>query len=240
MTNLPPELFYQIALHLPFTSDLLTFSLTSSRVRAALSTPALLKERLVQQGWDVSAWLEEDRNVTVPRSPHEDLERWMRIDHIYSRTVQLFDEAAADSHFSAPGSEQSNPESYEDITSLDHFRIPNQASKDAQLLGRKTVVWLRKLSEVLPAFLTHHRTFLDPFFRRVLQFKIVVFRPFRWKKHLANHRSKVSRCSLDLCKGLLFFELQYARITRQTHTSKVTISLVGTHLLLFGSAPHTM
>ena len=110
MTNFPLELFYQFALHLPSTSDVLTFSLTSFRVREALSTPALFKERLALQGWDVSAWLEEDRNVPVLRSPQEDLQRWMRIDHIYSKTVQLLDEAAADDYFGTPESEQSNPE----------------------------------------------------------------------------------------------------------------------------------
>jgi hypothetical protein len=76
-------LFYQFALHLPSTSDVLAFSLTHSRVRKVLSTPGLFKERLALQGWDVSAWLEEDSNAAVPRSPREDLERWMRIDRIF-------------------------------------------------------------------------------------------------------------------------------------------------------------
>ena len=247
MANFPLELFYQFALHLPSTSDVLTFSLAHSRVRKVLSTSALFKERLSLQGWDVSAWFEEDRHVAVLRSPQEDMERWMRIDHIYSRTVQLLDEAAADNYFSSPESEQSDPELYEDIALLDPFRIPAQIPPDPQFLGRKTVVWLRKLSEVLPAFLTHHRTFLDAFCRRVLLFRIVVFRLFRWKKCLANHRSKASRCTLDLCKGLLFFELHcrrrqklHARITGRTRASKVGISLVRTHLLLFSSAPLTM
>jgi hypothetical protein len=170
MAHLPLELFYQFALHLPSTSDLLTLSLTHSRVRKVLSTSALFKERLALQGWDVSAWLEEDSNAAIPRSPQEDLEHWMRIDHVYCRTVQFFDEAAADNHFSespfevnsdgghdAREPDQPDIEQFVDITPLRPWRLPELY--DVLLLRRKTVVWLRKLSEVLPVFLTHHRVF---------------------------------------------------------------------------------
>ena len=168
MANLPLELFYQIALHLPSTSDVLTFSLTSSRVREALSTPALFKERLALQEWDVSAWLEEDRNVAVPRSPQEDLERWMRIDHTYFRTAQLFDEAAADDYFlesppdvdidcdaREPLAEPEQPDIVVTPQSPDQSPVPRDPSIDKQ----KTVLWLQKLNEVLSVFLTHHRAF---------------------------------------------------------------------------------
>ena len=245
MANLPLELLYQIALHLPSTRDVLTFSLTHSRVREALSTPALFKERLALQGWDVSAWLEEDRNVVVPRSLQEDQERWMRIDQIYFRTVQLFDEAAIDNPFSEsppdadsdrdtsePELEQSNLEVFDDIAPLHPFRLP--ALQDPLLLRQKTVVWLRKLSEVLPAFLTHHRAFLDALFCRVLLFRILAFWRFRWRKRPANYRSQVSWCSLDLCEGPLIFQLRRRR--RKIHgfrdtkpcarASEVVISLV--------------
>jgi hypothetical protein len=111
----------------------------------------------------------------------------MRIDHIYCRAVQLLDEVAANNYFSDPESERSDSEVYEDVTLLDPFRFPNQVNKDTPFIGRKTVVWLRKLNEVLPAFLTHHRTFRGALFCRVLLFRIVVFRPFRWKKRLVNH-----------------------------------------------------
>ncbi len=47
--QLPPELVYQVALHLPLTNDVLALSLTNSRVRRALSTPALFKARLALQ-----------------------------------------------------------------------------------------------------------------------------------------------------------------------------------------------
>ena len=179
MVDLPLELFYQIALHLPSTSDVLTFALAHSRVRKVLSTPALFKERLALQGWDVSALLEEDSNVTVPQSLQGYMERWMHIDHVYCRTVQLFDEAAADSYFSEnpqdvgsdrdarePEPDQLDPEPFDEITSLHPFRLP--ALHDPSLLGRKTVVWLRKLSEVLPVFLTHHRAFPGDFLSHVL------------------------------------------------------------------------
>ena len=166
MANLPLELFYQIALHLPSTSDVLTFSLTSSRVREALSTPALFKERLTLQDWDVSAWLEKDRNVAVPRSPLEDLERWTHIDYIYFRTAQLFDEAAADDYFleSSPDvdinrdAREPEPELASDVVtpqSSDQSPVSRNPSFDKQ----KTVLWLQKLNGVLPAFLTHHRAF---------------------------------------------------------------------------------
>ena len=87
--QLPPELFYQIALHLPRTKDVLALSLTNSRIRGALPTPALFKVRLALRGWEVSAWEDEDD------AAHSlgDLELWMSIDHTYCRTVQLFDEA---------------------------------------------------------------------------------------------------------------------------------------------------
>lgn len=166
--NLPLELFYQIALHLPSTRDVLTFTLTHSRVRKVLSTPGLFKERLALQGWDVSAWLEEDSNTAVPRSPQENLERWMHIDYIYRRTVQLFDEATTDNYFSRspsndsdcvarePGPEQPDHGPFNDIVTQqfsDQHPFPRNHSLDRQ----KSTVWLRKLSEVLPVFLTHHR-----------------------------------------------------------------------------------
>jgi hypothetical protein len=93
--QLPPELFYQIALHLPLTNDVLALSLTNSRIRGALPTPALFKARLALRGWDVSAWEDED---DVAHSPG-DFEQWMSIDHTYCRTVQLFDEATVDGYF---------------------------------------------------------------------------------------------------------------------------------------------
>ena len=53
--QLPPEPFYQIALHLPLTNDVLALSLTNSHIRGALSTPALFEARLALRGWDVSS-----------------------------------------------------------------------------------------------------------------------------------------------------------------------------------------
>ena len=93
--QLPVETFYEIALHLPLTKDVLAFSLTNSRIRGALSTPALFKARLALRGWDVSAWKDEDDAAQSPG----DLMRWMCIDHTYCRTTQLFEEAVVDGHF---------------------------------------------------------------------------------------------------------------------------------------------
>jgi hypothetical protein len=171
MANLPLELFYQIALHLPSTSDVLTYSLTSSRVREALSTPALFKERLALQDWDVGAWLEEDRNLAVPRSPQENLERWMRIDHTYFRTAQLFDEAAADDYFleSPPDvdidcdAREPEPEQ-PDVVVTPQSPVQSPVPRNPSIDKQKTVLWLQKLNEVLPLFLTHHRAFWALFF----------------------------------------------------------------------------
>jgi hypothetical protein len=175
----------------------------------------------------VSAWLEEDQeedsNATVPVSPQGKLERWMHIDHIYYRTVQLFDEAAADIYFSEstpdaesdgnarePESEQSEPESFDDVILLHPFRVP--VPPNSLLLGRKKLVWLRKLSEVLPAFLTHHRAFPDALSCRVLLFRILVF----WLLGGGN----VSRITEARHHGAL---LTYARVLLSSNSTVVAI-----------------
>ena len=93
--QLPPELFHQITLHLPLAKYVLALSLTNSRIRGALSTPALFKARLALRGWNVSAWEDEDDAAHSPG----DFELWMSIDHTYCRTVQLFDEATMNGYF---------------------------------------------------------------------------------------------------------------------------------------------
>ena len=158
--NLPQELFYQIALHLPSTKDVLTFALTHSCVRRTLLIPALFKERLALQ-WDLSAWKDAEDDSAAAQSPSRYLERWMRTDYIYCRTVQLFDEAAVVNYFSktpsvdggtnGPATEQLDPEPLHVIQGP----VPPMPLLDEQ----KAVAWLRKLSEVLPVFLTHHRAF---------------------------------------------------------------------------------
>jgi len=155
MHQLPPELFYQIALHLPFTKDVFSLSLTNSRVHAALSTPALFKARLVLRGWDLSAWNDEDAAAQSPG----DFKRWMRIDHTYCRTIQLFDEATVDGYFLVI------PDSPIDGDVLWSTTPPNPGqniqSRNSRAVfdGEKTVIWLKKLSRVLPLFVTHHRTY---------------------------------------------------------------------------------
>jgi hypothetical protein len=160
LLNLPPELLCQIALHLPLTRDVFTFGLIHSRVRQALSTPALFKARLAFQGWDVSAWKDQDDHVS--------LERWMRIDHIYCRTVQLFEEAAVDrSSFSILEGPVADAGAGDVIwglarSGLGLYLKPQTRSRTYPpvLNADQIVNWLRKLSRVLPAFITHHRTFL--------------------------------------------------------------------------------
>jgi len=211
--NLPQELFYQFALHLPSTKDVLTLTLTHSCVRKTLLTPALFKERLALR-WDLSAWKDAKDDSAGAQSSPRYLERWMRIDYIYCRTVQLFDEAAVDNYFSkrsldggtqGPVPEQLDPEPLDDIVTLhlpDQGPVPRKPLLDEQ----KAFVWLRKLSEVLPVVLTHHRAFSGALLRPVLLFreKFCFFLALRWGKYPANHRSKVPRCPLDLREGLIF------------------------------------
>jgi hypothetical protein len=174
--NLPQELFYQFALHLPSTKDVLTFALTHSCVRKTLLTPALFKERLALR-WDLSAWKDAEDDNAAALSPPRYLERWMHIDYIYCRTVQLFDEAAVVNYFSkrlpvdgvrtkGPAPEQLDPEPLDEIQGP----VPRIARKP-QLDEQKAIVWLRKLSEVLPVVLTHHRAFLGALLCRVLLFR---------------------------------------------------------------------
>ena len=160
--QLSPELFYQIALHLPLTKDVLAFSLTNTLIRDALSTPALFKARLVLRGWDVSAWNDEDDTTAHWQSPG-DFGRWTRIDHIFCRTAQLFDEATSEGYFlmtiilDSPvhgGVVVSGPAHPDSGSGQDDRRPDRGPFFDEE----KTATWLRKLSGVLPQFVTHHRT----------------------------------------------------------------------------------
>jgi len=153
--QLPPELFYQIALHLPLTKDVLALSLTNTRIRGALSTPALFKARLVLREWDVSAWDDEDDAAHSPG----DFERWMSIDHTYCRTVQLFDEATVDGYFLIIPDNPIDEDVLWSTTSADTRQDNQSPNSRAVFDGQKTVIWLEKLSKVLPLFVTHHRTY---------------------------------------------------------------------------------
>ncbi len=153
--QLPPELFYQIALHLPLTKDVLDLSLTNSRIRGALSTPALFKARLALRGWDVSAWEDEDDAAHSPG----DFERWMSIDHTYCRTVQLFDEATVAGYFLIIPDSPIDGDVLWNIQPADTGQDNQSPNSRAVFDGQKTVIWLEKLSRVLPLFVTHHRTY---------------------------------------------------------------------------------
>ena len=139
--RIPPELFYQIALHLPLTKGVLAFRLTNTLIRDALSTPSLFKARLALRGWDVSAWNDEDDAAQSPG----DFERWTHIDRIFCRTTQLFDKATAEGYF-----------------------LMTTPGPDPGFDEEKVITWLRKLSEVLPLFVTHHRTHIRLLLLRVL------------------------------------------------------------------------
>jgi hypothetical protein len=160
---LPHELFYQFALHLPSTKDVLDFALTSSCVRKTLLTPALFKERLALR-WGLSALKDAEDDSAAVQSPPRHLERWMRIDYIYCRTVQLFDEAVVGNYFlkgpHVDGSTQGPVPEQLDPEPLPVDDIQGPVPRKPLLDEQKATVWLRKLSEVLPVVLTHHRAFL--------------------------------------------------------------------------------
>jgi hypothetical protein len=144
-TPLPLDFFYEVALHLSHTRDIFALALTNRSIRSALLTSALFKSRLSLQGWDVSGWQDEDETAQLSGN----WKHWMRIDYAYSRTLQLFEEAVAEDNLiqlviagTSPGSEPSPDINVE--------------------MAR---VWLQKLSEVLPMFVTHHSApmiFLHP------------------------------------------------------------------------------
>ncbi|KAH9955942.1 hypothetical protein BC827DRAFT_824692 [Russula dissimulans] len=203
LLTLPPELFYQIALHLPLTSDVLALGLTSSRVHNALSTPALFKARLALQGWDASAW--QNKNDDGAQSLIM-LKRWMRIDHIHCKTTRLFEENAQENPVLFSVEHNDDVELGQGRPTLTTLLDPRRV-----LDGKKTFSWLRKLSDVLPMFITHHRMFrclLSPFSTDPETLASV---PGRWRKHLADHRGKTSQRVLSI---------HYIRGCRllQTHT----------------------
>ena len=90
LPHFPPEVLCEIALHLPLTEDVIALSLTCHAVRGAISTPALFKARLLSQGWDIDTWQDEDDKAQ--RSV--DWKRWIRIDYIHSKTLQLLEDAS--------------------------------------------------------------------------------------------------------------------------------------------------
>jgi hypothetical protein len=173
--QLPSELFFEIALHLPLTNDVLAFGLTNSSVRGALSTPVLFKARLTLRGWDVSAWEDED---DIAQSPG-DFMRWMCIDHTYCKTVQLFEEAAVDGYFPVTPNRPTRPESPE---SGQGKPSPNS---HPVFDGDKTAIWLEKLSKVLPLFVTHHRTHFGCIYD--IHLNRFLFASSRRGKHLTDH-----------------------------------------------------
>ena len=69
----------------------MALSLTSHAVCAALLTPTLFKARLLLQKWDIGAWQDEVNKAQLSG----DWKRWIRIDYIHSKTLQLLGEASA-------------------------------------------------------------------------------------------------------------------------------------------------
>lgn len=102
----PPEILCEFALHLPLTEDVIALSLTNHAVRVALSTRTLFKARLRLRRWDIDAWQDEDDKV----QDSLDWKRWIRIDYIHSKTIQLLEEASTGGLSPSPvGPESSSP-----------------------------------------------------------------------------------------------------------------------------------
>ena len=90
-----------------------------------------------------------------------DFELWMSIDHTYCRTVtvQLFDEATMDGHFLIIPDSPIDGDVLRSTTPADTGQDNQSPNSRAVFDGEKTVIWLEKLSRVLPLFVTHHRTY---------------------------------------------------------------------------------
>jgi hypothetical protein len=129
MVSLPPDFFFEVALRLPHTKHVLSLALTNHTLCAVLLTSAFFKARLSLQGWDVSAWQDEDEIVQLSGN----WKRWMRVDYAYSRTLQLFEELA---------------EVDDNVIHLNDSHLP-------VLNVERLKAWLRKSSVVLPMFVTH-------------------------------------------------------------------------------------
>ncbi|KAI9454786.1 hypothetical protein BJY52DRAFT_707886 [Lactarius psammicola] len=137
----PPEILCEIALHLPLTKDVISLSLTNHALRAALSTPALFKARLLLQKWDIDVWQDEDDKAQRPG----DWKRWIRIDYIHSKTLQLFEEASTGGLSHPPVESPGEPS-------------PNVRNvRNTRIHFGKTVYWSQRLSKVFPMLITHHR-----------------------------------------------------------------------------------
>ncbi|KAI9434368.1 hypothetical protein H4582DRAFT_1856017 [Lactarius indigo] len=138
----PPEILCEIALHLPLTEDIVALGLTNRAVRVALSTPALFKARLLSQKWDVDAWKDEDDKA----HRRADWKRWMHIDYIHTKTLQLFEEASAGG-LSPPLVETPSESPNRDVRNIRNTCIDFGKTKD----------WSRRLSKVFPMLIVHHR-----------------------------------------------------------------------------------
>ncbi|KAH9046137.1 hypothetical protein EDB84DRAFT_1467852, partial [Lactarius hengduanensis] len=100
--------------------------------------------RLLLQKWDIDAWQDEDDKA----QRLGDWKRWMRIDSIHSKTLQLFEEASAGG-LSPPLVEapsESGPPS-PDVRNI----------RDTRIHFGKTEDWSRRLSIVFPMLISHHR-----------------------------------------------------------------------------------
>ena len=86
----------------------------------------------------MSAWNDEDDATQSPGN----FERWTRIDHNFCTTAQLFDEATIEDYFHMTAA-------------------PSSTGLSEVVVSGLTVTWLRKLSRVLPLFVTHHRTHIQ-------------------------------------------------------------------------------
>ena len=90
--------------------------------------------------------------------------RWMCIDHTYCRTVQLFEEAALDGYFHITPDSPTDESVLWDVATPDPGQENRSSNVRPILDGKKTAIWLEKLSKVLPLFVTHHRAYISDCF----------------------------------------------------------------------------
>ncbi|KAH8987447.1 hypothetical protein EDB92DRAFT_1875786 [Lactarius akahatsu] len=201
----PPEILCEIALHLPLTEDVISLTLTNHAVRVALSTPALFKARLLSQKWDIDAWQDEDDKA----QRLGDWKRWIRIDHVHSRTLQLFEEASAGG-LSPPL-----------VEAPSESRPPNpdvRNVRDTRIHFGKTEDWSRRLSIVFPMLISHHRAnnilritetkYCDAFRAHLMVVTESCHPPFQQSREIRD-RSLSTFCWLErACFGLVAFVIQ--------------------------------
>ncbi|KAI0043980.1 hypothetical protein FA95DRAFT_1597671 [Auriscalpium vulgare] len=159
--GLSADLFHEIALFLPTTRDVLALSLANSLVHSALASTSLFKRRVQLHGWDTETWEREDA-LSDGAGPLTRLQRWMRIDHIHTRTEQLFDSAMVDGYFDVIMRPVSGAAIGHMLSSqVDSFTVDSEDFGDnvpPVFDLERAAGWLARASDVLPMIIVHNHS----------------------------------------------------------------------------------